>query len=315
MIGLKKDHAFHNNVWRFLQRLPMDIVWMLIYCLCAYAWHLMMHPTDRQCSVGRFAYSTAAVIFCIIINLSFFACIPCLSVLSVSPLIRQLHQLTSFVYTSEFPPKMLYVTDGGVSDNTTIGQLLLRKRRRILSVISSGDCLADLKVVLDWAEKERVATFYDPAEPKKSVFSILDRYEKDTSMEYMHIGICYSWGDEEGTALETGDLYVVTRRLPKERRSELVRPPITEDEIVTGKAKVLEVGVDWGDMTTDMLGCFPCCDCCHRNNVCNCQPKFPHGASSNLMFMSPAFFSSLVRLGFDISGEAVQSITKKTKKR
>eukprot|EP00913_Durusdinium_trenchii_P024252 g22770.t1 len=66
--------------------------------------------------------------------LSFFGFFKCLGWLQHSPLIRTLQQATMFYYQSPRPPRSVYISDGGVIENTGILALMQRRCRRILAV-------------------------------------------------------------------------------------------------------------------------------------------------------------------------------------
>lgn len=95
-----------------------------------------------------------------------------------------------YAHSGEEPPSTLYVTDGGVSDNTTIIQQLLRKHTMILSVISSTDSLDDLKNTLQKAVQQRVANFFDPEDPRRGWESVIHSYIQNKKT-FLHFGIYY----------------------------------------------------------------------------------------------------------------------------
>ena len=78
-------------------------------------------------------------------------------------------------------------------------QHLMRKRKIILSVISSSDSLADLETTMNNAVKKRLAHFYDKEEGcqgKRGVHSVIDQYIKE-GKSFIKFGIC-SWSDSKG---------------------------------------------------------------------------------------------------------------------
>eukprot|EP00929_Paragymnodinium_shiwhaense_P074063 TRINITY_DN37885_c0_g1_i1.p1 TRINITY_DN37885_c0_g1~~TRINITY_DN37885_c0_g1_i1.p1 ORF type:complete len:110 (+),score=9.58 TRINITY_DN37885_c0_g1_i1:94-423(+) len=64
----------------------------------------------------------------------------------------------------------------------------------------------------------------------------------------------------------------------------------------------------WGELKTSDLGAFGCCDCCHTSGL-NCGPKFPHGTHTSYLFLTPRWCSSLTRLAYDLSDQAIQAVT------
>merc|ERR1712039_1043510 len=119
----------------------------------------------------------------------------------------------------------------------------------------------------------------------------------------------------------TGHLYIVKNRLPPQYEKEPVSPHLTEEE-VRGECEKGEGPTPddvhafdqeaWGDMTTDQLGSFCCCDCMHTNGMGNFGPKFPHGSFANFMYMTPMWCNSLARLAYEVSEEAVNAATSPT---
>merc|ERR1711920_1014109 len=84
----------------------------------------------------------------------------------------------------------------------------------------------------------------------------------------------------------------------------------TEEEI-SGGAPPNQQTIDassLGGMSTDQLGPFGCCDCCHTSGL-NCGPKFPHGSFTGYLYLSPQWCSSLMRLGYNSSVEAIDRVT------
>merc|ERR1712187_957657 len=98
-----------------------------------------MHGEGRDCPVARSWLDTTTLVLLAMVSLSFFTCFRCGELLAMSPLIRQIHQVTKYYYVGNRPPPMLYMTDGGVKDCTAIVQLLWRRRERILLVLAAAD--------------------------------------------------------------------------------------------------------------------------------------------------------------------------------
>merc|ERR1712226_1318786 len=98
----------------------------------------------------------------------------------------------------------------------------------------------------------------------------------------------------------------VKNRLPPEFVGHAVEPHLTEEEVQGEGAQAFQGTLEgWGDMTTDNLGPFCCCDLAHTNGICgNCGPKFPHGSFNNNLYMTPMWCNSLARLSFSVSSPA-----------
>jgi len=120
----------------------------------------------------------------------------------------------------------------------------------------------------------------------------------------LHLGIQYGWC--EGQPQETGHLYIVKNRLLPSMLDNPVRPLLTEEEIRSGTPCDGQ-HADSPDMLQTELGAC-CFDSCHTNGV-NFGSRFPHVSNAN-QFMTPQMFNSLCRLGFAISDEAIQAISR-----
>jgi len=241
-----------------------------------------------------------------------------------SAFIRQLLQLTRYTYRGDHPPPSLYITDGGCRDCTTLRQLLIRRQDKILLVLAASDKdddLAVLKTAIGICTDLGLASFFDPKDPRLQIMGCdgrLAEFKEDKTISTLHLGIRYQKTTTEPA--KSGHLYIVKNRLPPDQKAHPVEPHLTVDEMcgeVTRGCGRCPDGVQpfdseaWGDMTTDSLGSFCCCDCMHTNGICgNCGPTFPHGSFANFMYMTPMWCSSLARLGFDVSEDAARLVSR-----
>jgi len=114
---------------------------------------------------------------------------------------------------------------------------------------------------------------------------------------------------------KSGHLFVVKNRLPAEHRGP-VEPLITEAEVQHSHyQKAMSTTLRSGMMglrkertleQEELAGC--CCDCCHAYG-CNFGPKFPHINNAN-QCLTPTLFSSICRLGYHLSEDAVRALTR-----
>jgi len=122
--------------------------------------------------------------------ISFFGFLPCFKFLLHSPGIRQMHQATRYYHSAARPPNLIYVTDGGVQDCTGILQLIRRRSPRILLVLAAADPadeLGVLRTTMNDAAKEKLASFYDPTEPRRDVLAALDDFQHNKDATYLHL--------------------------------------------------------------------------------------------------------------------------------
>eukprot|EP00931_Biecheleriopsis_adriatica_P031014 TRINITY_DN18227_c0_g1_i1.p1 TRINITY_DN18227_c0_g1~~TRINITY_DN18227_c0_g1_i1.p1 ORF type:complete len:1023 (-),score=207.73 TRINITY_DN18227_c0_g1_i1:57-3125(-) len=298
-------------------QLPALFLWLCMQVLLTIGWYKTINASsDQDCQDGKSLILAAVILCAVILSLSFFAYLPGLQCLMVAPIIRQFHQATRFIYRAEKPPALTYVTDGGVQDCTAVVQLMRRRCRRILLVLAAadpGDELAVLRAAMEFAIREKVGSFFDPSGRHRGTDAILEEFSEDKAMPYLHLGIRYGgWNGRmprEEAAPSFGDLFVVKNRLPPSLESTKVQALLTEEE-VTGD---LQREVDdfenphrW--CTWAQLGGMGCCDFCHRTG-CNCGPKFPHLSAANYLWLTPTLFSSLCRLGHEVSAECVCAVT------
>jgi len=306
------DVSLKGTLIRLLYRLPSGVIWLFAYVWFNIAWsHARTGATVESCRNSKELLFMASMVILTVFGLSFFSFVPGLQWLAASSMIRQFQQGTKYFYVGERPPPMLYVTDGGVKDCTALVQLMMRKCKRILLVLAAADPndeLAVLKAAMEVAKEHKIGSFYDPVDPRRDVSVMFEEYKKDRAIPYLHIGISYCW-PESGEEMTSGHIYIVKNRLPPEYEGQPCQPHISEEE-VRGEPVMTErsIPAEWEDLTTDQLGPFGCCDCCHTRGL-NCGPKFPHGSFTGYMYLSPQWCNSLTRLGYALSEQAVQKLT------
>mmetsp|Transcript_16536 Transcript_16536/g.46316 ORF Transcript_16536/g.46316 Transcript_16536/m.46316 type:complete len:268 (+) Transcript_16536:1-804(+) len=248
------------------------------------------------------------------IAVSFFTSTKVGQLMAMSPLLRQLHQASMYYYVGDRPPPMLYMTDGGVTDCTAIVQLLWRRRERILLVLAAADPdseLGVLRTALSVAVQLRLASFYDPQDPRRNLDVLLEEFKLSPEQRSLHIGISYCFGERQERC--SGDLIVVKNRLPPScvgpvqrliRRRDVQGDAATDDSDMSEDDVARADEEAFGKMRTDELGPIGCCDCCHLRGI-NWGPKFPHGTGTNYLWLSPHWCSSTMRLGYELSQEAI----------
>eukprot|EP00930_Biecheleria_cincta_P046200 TRINITY_DN31870_c0_g1_i1.p1 TRINITY_DN31870_c0_g1~~TRINITY_DN31870_c0_g1_i1.p1 ORF type:complete len:985 (-),score=107.33 TRINITY_DN31870_c0_g1_i1:54-3008(-) len=321
--------SFHRRLAAWWLHRSITILWLLVnngllFCGMVKYRH---YPSKDNCRDGSKLINGAVLLFGVVMCLSFFTHVGCLSGLSFSPLIRQIHQATKFIHFAWRPPRMLYVTDGGVQDCTAITQLILRKCERILLVLAASDPEDDLAVLkttmLDMTFEHKLASFFDPSDPTRDVFALLDDFKRDTDIPYIEMGIRYGWtkADDEESAqqggIRFGKLWVVKNRLPNEFSNMPIEPLLTEDEIRHGETVFAdssseeEEADDSSELMYDELGGVFCCTACHKQG-CNVGRKFPHLTFTGYMWLTPQLFSSLSRLGYALSEKVVRILGDKT---
>lgn len=241
---------------------------------------------------------------------SFFDFMPPLSFLQNSYILRVVQQFSMFYHHSPHPPDLVYVTDGGMMDNTGILMLLRRRCRHILSVYAGEEeePFVCLKKVMRIMHQEDIGSLYDIENPRRSPLTVLRRCSEER-WTHLELGIYYN-NDEVGTNRHNM-LIVVRNHVPQSFQNYLpVRKLLTEAEII-GEAEEADVDEQFeGMLQTDLGGC--CCDCCHRHFCNGCMGFFPTPPTSN-QFLTPQMVNSLCRLGrATLTREALEKLRSAT---
>jgi len=318
-----KYSALEGYVVRFLLRLPSNFCWFLCFVLLNIGWvyHSSKEANVTTCSNAKWIFSFAIAITCLQFLVCMLSFLRVFEVFAISPLVRSALQASQYLFVGNRPPPMLYVTDGGVTDCTAIVQLMRRQQKRILLVLAAADAednLGVLRMAMGVAENEKIGSFFDPEDPRRPVSCLLDSFKNDKSQKLMKIGIYYCWGhDAEETTPVVGYLYIVKNRMPHVRTEDGCMPtqlemqaPLTVEEICAPQQRSgNNQHEDWHGLTPADLGSLGCCDCCHKRKCLNCGPKFPHGGFTGYLYLTPQWFNSLVRLGYEESEQVINELT------
>jgi len=305
-----------GHLRRCLHRLPTSVMSLLVLIWFSIGWAVQHSsaPLEDRCKHARLFVLAGVATALALVTLGFFSYTSRLSLFALSSMIRQFQQVTRFYFVGKTPPRMLYVTDGGVRDCTAVVQLLRRRTERILLVLAAADPkdeLGVLKAAMDVASEERLAAFFDPQDPRRDLRVTFEQFQERKDAPYLHLGISYCW-DEAGDIItgdmRAGHLFVVKNRLPTAFESRSVQPLLSEEEI-RSSFEAWPVRPDVAELPVDGLGPFGCCDCCHDNGL-NCGPKFPHGSFTGYLYLTPQWFNCLARLGFELAGQAIADITR-----
>lgn len=299
---LQLSDSLATSLLQGVERGPSLVLWWFIYGILFAA--ADEHVDLNHCSTIYNLYMGAFSIWISMIVLSFFGFLHYVKFLLHSPGIRHLHQASRYYHHAPRPPNLIYVTDGGVQDCTGILQLIRRRCERILLVLASSDADDDLGVLratIEMAAAEKLGSFYDPGDPRSDVRVALEAYRSDKARPYLHLGIRYGW--ECGSSAQLGRLIIVKNRLPPDLQSEQIQELLTEEDILQGRSGGSDSCAEL--MQAHLAGC--CCDCCHSHR-CNFGPKFPHISNAN-QCLTPQLFNGLCRLGYAISGEAIELVT------
>lgn len=281
-----------------LHRIPSVALWILVASLLDLGWELVRasNGDPATCSRGKELLMCSLGLSIGMVGMSFFSFFRIADFLMFSSPIRMIQQATQYFASGDKPPRMLYVTDGGVKDCTSLHQLLMRRTRKILLVLAAMDPEDDLFVLrtaMEGAVAAKLSSFFDPRDPRRDVRILLDEFKKDKSIPFLHIGIRYGWAGDK--AVTFGHLFVLKNRLSPSLQGWKMPPSLTPEEI-RGEEIESSDDEDWGDLLPTDLGGWGCCNCCHTSG-CNCGRKFPQLTVAGYVYLSPQLFNCLCRLG------------------
>lgn len=267
---------------------------------------------ERSFTLARIAVAMLSTL----LILSFFASFSGLRWILSSSIIRHLHMAMMHYHTSEQPPLRLHLNDGGLVE--CLGLISLLRRR--CGVMLVTDATADFKMELvclrqsmKMAEAEHLCTFFDPQDPRCSAEPVLQAFAASQAT-FCRVGVlydCWPGADAEGGCpagqRRTGEIFFIRMRLLDNHLGRQVQERITEDEVMLANQRMATLDHGASMLREDVGGC--CCDCCHTKFNCGCMGRFPDIANSN-QFLTSTQFALLCRLGYEISGEAIDAISK-----
>lgn len=210
--------------------------------------------------------------------------------------------------------------------------LLRRRCTWMLVTDATADFTMDLvclRETMRIAESERICSFFDPDNPCRGVEPLLQDFCRSKEKPFLRLCVLYDcWESEpEGSTADdsagtrhpaagssngdkVGEIYFIRMRL-LDREARVKAPRISKDEVLLGKEPCPEPGVSerMCSMPIGQIGGC-CCECCHVNcnGGCGLLGTVPNLRNAN-QFMTPTQFALLCRLGYELSKEAVDSIT------
>lgn len=128
--------------------------------------------THLQCVCRNVAMTVVGCVVSAYWVLSFFAGFRHLRWVQHGYVMRQIRSLLLIVQSSPAPPPYLRVSDGGLSENTGLLQLLIRRQRWIIALDASHDPqgkLLGFRTAIRTALAERICSFYDVTCPERDI--------------------------------------------------------------------------------------------------------------------------------------------------
>lgn len=288
------------RVQRFLALAVLEVVYLLLFSASWLASHGEI--STETCQVQYRLVQLAAWWGLIFGILSFFSFFNFLGWLQHSPVIRIMQQATMFYYQSPRAPRSVYLSDGGVLENTGILALLQRRQRRILAVYtgeeSVGQEMGCLQKLLQMMHDEDIGYLYNLEDPRRGpLHAIRDCVWTDGYL--LELGICY-YDDVE----KRDNILTVLRNKVPPGRSLPIWQHLSEEEVMGAIAPELDESFE-GMEQSDLGGC--CCDCCHKTWCNRCFGRFPAPPTSNQL-LTPQMFNALCRLGYDLPADVLERL-------
>ncbi|CAJ1394813.1 unnamed protein product [Effrenium voratum] len=278
--------------WTRLEQVLSLLAIELGYVCLFFAISLAVPPADLgSCKTARRLALAAALQALIVTGLSFFSFLPCLGWMQRSPYVRTLQQATRFYYQSPSPPRSVYISDGGVMENSGILALMQRRCKRILAVYAGeekkGKELNCLHKLLSKMHEEDIGYLFDLSEPRRGPLHTLKECG-ESGESFLELGIFYH------NDPETGILTLVRNKVPPDWDQPVLQH-LSEEEVMGLADPELDLTLPLKQ--TKLGGC--CCDCCHRHCCNRCMGRFPTPPTAN-QFLTPQMFNSLCRLGREL---------------
>jgi len=252
-----------------------------------------------------------------------------------SPTLRLFHQVFAVpnISNGEAPPDYVYLSDGGLIEDSGIVELLRRRQRLILATDTGDDPsvkLSDLRNAIQLATDLRLCTFFDPEEPRRGIEWLLQSYAASDVYKHphLHLGVLYGWpevdvrvsGSPHGVTngpQEVGHIFLIRMRRVRDPPDHVsIQPVLTAesfsrvpgsppDRLVTETTELLTAGGGHGRGSRSNLGAC-CCDCCHFyfRWLGGSFPDLPTGNQ----FFTPTLFANFCRYGFELSEAVVAEL-------
>lgn len=308
------DQFLEKNLIWGLYRTPALICIFSAFGLQCYAWSIAtFEPSPENCLRAKDLMLKSLLLSILIVSLSFFSFAPPLRWLSFEPILRSIQQMSQFAHCGQQPPGLLYVTDGGAFDCTTLLQLTKRRCKRILLVLAAMDPDDEFGVLLAAFQEIvnlKIGSFYDPRNPHNCMEIMIEKFKEDRAATHMEVGISYGW--EVEPCEEHGTIWIVKNRMPEARRKEQRKLPnlLDEDTLLSTDEPPSDDEREDVDLLETEMGGLGCCSCCHFGACsCNCGRKFPQLTATGYLWLTPEIFNSLCRLGHALSEKAIQDIS------
>eukprot|EP00929_Paragymnodinium_shiwhaense_P008592 TRINITY_DN11254_c0_g1_i2.p1 TRINITY_DN11254_c0_g1~~TRINITY_DN11254_c0_g1_i2.p1 ORF type:complete len:982 (-),score=212.94 TRINITY_DN11254_c0_g1_i2:123-3068(-) len=307
-----------------LQAFVVNLVFMIHFLMLVIATEGIGNykATEEQ---SQWIFWTGWTLLAIVVALSFFATFKGLRWLLSSTIIRHIHMVMMHYHISDEPPLRLFLNDGGLVE--CLGLISLLRRRCKYMLVTDATADFDVKLVclrdsMQLAEQERICTFFDPDEPRRGVEPLLQSFCK-SNRAHMRIGVLYNAWEESGCRQghtpasmgtlpaagdDVGEVIFIRMRLV-ERGQRVGAKTISRDEFFKGPSAGVPEGQSedlYNLPREDLGGC--CCDCCHTRCNCGLFGRFPNIATGN-QWLTPTQFALLCRLGYELSGEAIDAMT------
>eukprot|EP00668_Euglena_longa_P030172 GGOE01037595.1.p1 GENE.GGOE01037595.1~~GGOE01037595.1.p1 ORF type:complete len:912 (-),score=279.50 GGOE01037595.1:73-2751(-) len=290
--------------------------------------------TQITCSTQIFEPAVMDRIVCYIATFTFlisFFTFTRLKFMLRSPTVRLFHQVFAVpnITAGRGPPDYVYLSDGGLVEDSGLVDLL-RRRRKLIVATDTGDDpgvkLLDLRNAMQIAIDQRLCTFFDPQDPRRGVEWLLQTYSQSDVYRnpHLHLGILYGWPEldhrEVGSPMsspngsqEVGHLFIIRMRRVRDMSDPVcIQPILTEEsfDATTPLRRPRESSETTSLLPentysrSDLGEC--CCDCCHTHFrwLGGGFPDLPTGNQ----FFTPTLFANFCRYGWELSEAVVKDL-------
>eukprot|EP00929_Paragymnodinium_shiwhaense_P060369 TRINITY_DN30158_c2_g1_i1.p1 TRINITY_DN30158_c2_g1~~TRINITY_DN30158_c2_g1_i1.p1 ORF type:complete len:1113 (-),score=254.66 TRINITY_DN30158_c2_g1_i1:21-3359(-) len=190
----------NSSLQRVADGLPSFVLFAMVYVLFILS-GVFFEADD--CKTAKVCAFVAVAIMLVLALATFFApmCRSLMNLLQPSPMLRLMQLFCVSTPVTEKVPPYVYLGDGGLLENSGCLQLLRRQVPLIL-VMEAGDDeelnMGTLKILMDYCEAEKLCSFFVPGQCMISPKEAIEKYQSNESSTFLHLGILYGRGQEEG---------------------------------------------------------------------------------------------------------------------
>mmetsp|Transcript_27880 Transcript_27880/g.96359 ORF Transcript_27880/g.96359 Transcript_27880/m.96359 type:complete len:384 (-) Transcript_27880:107-1258(-) len=282
-----------------------------LFAACAAVYSKSADRTTSTAAASNLFASLALMLMAALLTASLWTHAPWCRRLLASPIVGQVHLLLQIVRFGSRAPPFLTLTDGGLTENMGVVELLRRHMRWIVVVDTTEDIFLDfnyLKASLDMAQTtDKVITHVcDAGASARPLEEVLSKRAATRPFEklratYQGGGVC--------------DIFIIKMKKPAQGCGGKCQPLVGAREVATGvsdaamklvQPALSDLSINPPDLRQDEINGV-CADCCHVNCACLPCGQFPFLGVGN-QFLTPIQFANLARLGRDLADAPLKEL-------